>query len=146
MTNAVFLSDNQGIPLAMFEPQAGNHADLYEIDEMIDEIVGQLLDAYIVVDGLSATLTQALTKRNSDAHSSSTASFPMYVPIQETEVNRRRIGCTTRRCIRRDGKPSGQTHGWMVSKQFLTDSTQPYPAGRDGTSSHLSLFSLKIHK
>lgn len=55
-TNALFLSDNQGIPLAMSEPQAGNHADLYETDERIDEIAGQLLDANIAVDGLFCDL------------------------------------------------------------------------------------------
>ena len=55
-TNALFFSDNQGIPLAMSEPQAGNHADLYEIDERIDEIVDQLLDAGIAVDGLFCDL------------------------------------------------------------------------------------------
>lgn len=55
-TNALFLSDNQGIPLAMSEPQAGNHADLYEIDERIDEIVSQMLDAEIAVDGLFCDL------------------------------------------------------------------------------------------
>lgn len=39
-------SDNQGIPLAMAEPQAGNHADLHEIEDRIDEIVsrGKLAD------------------------------------------------------------------------------------------------------
>ena len=55
-TNALFLSDNQGIPLAMSEPQAGNHADLYEIEERIDEIVGQLSEASIAVDGLFCDL------------------------------------------------------------------------------------------
>lgn len=52
----LFLSDNQGIPLAMSEPQAGNHADLYEIDKRIDEIVSQMLDADIAVDGLFCDL------------------------------------------------------------------------------------------
>ena len=55
-TNALFFSDNQGIPLAMSEPQSGNHADLYEIEERIDEIVCQLLDAEIAVDGLFCDL------------------------------------------------------------------------------------------
>ena len=31
-----FLSDNQEIPIAMAEPQAGNHADLFEIEDRID--------------------------------------------------------------------------------------------------------------
>ena len=55
-TNALFLSDNQGIPLAMAEPQAGNHADLFEIEDRIDEIVCQLSAAGISVDGLFCNL------------------------------------------------------------------------------------------
>lgn len=31
-TNALYLSDRQGIPLAMSEPMAGNHNDLYNIE------------------------------------------------------------------------------------------------------------------
>lgn len=55
-TNALFFSDNQGIPLAMAEPQAGNHADLHEIEDRIDEIVSQLSAAEISVDGLFCDL------------------------------------------------------------------------------------------
>ena len=55
-TNALYLSDIQGIPLAMAEPQAGNHADLFEIEARIDEIVSQLSAADIAVDGLFCEL------------------------------------------------------------------------------------------
>lgn len=55
-TNALFLSDNQGVPLAMSEPQSGNHADLYEIDKRIDELVDQLNEADISVNGLFCDL------------------------------------------------------------------------------------------
>ena len=55
-TNALFLTDNQGIPLAMAEPQAGNHADLFEIEDRLDEIVCQLSAADIAVDGLLCDL------------------------------------------------------------------------------------------
>ncbi len=55
-TNALFLTDNQGLPLAMSEPQSGNHADLYEIEDRINEIVGQLADADIQADGLFCDL------------------------------------------------------------------------------------------
>lgn len=30
-TNALYFSDGRGLPLAMSEPQKGNHAGLYEI-------------------------------------------------------------------------------------------------------------------
>ena len=55
-TNALFFTDNQGIPLAMSEPQSGNHADLYDIENRIDEIVGQLKASDIPVDGLFCDL------------------------------------------------------------------------------------------
>lgn len=54
--NAIFLKDNQGIPLAMSEPQGSNHADLYEIEDRIGELVEQLSNADIAVDGLFCNL------------------------------------------------------------------------------------------
>ncbi|MBD5355860.1 MAG: transposase [Bacteroides sp.] len=55
-TNALFLSDNQGIPLAISESQPGNHADLYEIGQRIGELVGQLANAGIAVDRVFCNL------------------------------------------------------------------------------------------
>lgn len=55
-TNALYLTDNQGVPLAMAEPQAGNHADLYEIKDRVNELVTQLSDADISTDGLFCDL------------------------------------------------------------------------------------------
>lgn len=55
-TNALFFTDNQGIPLTMSEPQSDNHADLYNIEKRIDEIVGQLKASDIPVDGLFCDL------------------------------------------------------------------------------------------
>ena len=40
----------------MAEPQAGNHADLFEIEERTGEIVSQLSVADIAVDGLFCNL------------------------------------------------------------------------------------------
>lgn len=55
-TNAIFLTDNQGIPLGMSEPQAGNHSDLYQIETRIEELVQQVTEASISVDGLFCDL------------------------------------------------------------------------------------------
>lgn len=55
-TNSLYLSDNQGIPLAMSEPVSGNHSDLYQIDEHIDEMMVQLFNADIPSDGLFCNL------------------------------------------------------------------------------------------
>ena len=55
-TNALYIGDRNGLPLAMSEPQSGNHADLYEIESRIDEIATDLMDADIPLDGLFCNL------------------------------------------------------------------------------------------
>jgi hypothetical protein len=51
-TNALFVVDNQGIPLSMSTPQDGNHHDLYEINILFNELCGMLKEAGISLDGL----------------------------------------------------------------------------------------------
>lgn len=51
-SNAIFLSDRNGIPLAMSTPCAGNHNDLFNIEKSINEIVFTLNQANISVAGL----------------------------------------------------------------------------------------------
>ena len=51
-TNALFLTDKQGIPLAMSEPIAGNHNDLHQIEKYFNKILDTLTKAKIRIDGL----------------------------------------------------------------------------------------------
>ncbi len=56
-TNALFLSDSQGVMLAMSTPQEGQHRaanrhDLYQIKELFGEIFGLLKEANINLKGL----------------------------------------------------------------------------------------------
>lgn len=51
-TNALYLSDRQGLPLAMSEPVAGNHNDLYEIEAAASELLETLESAKIPTEGL----------------------------------------------------------------------------------------------
>lgn len=51
-TNALYLTDRQGLPIAMSEPISGNHNDLFEIEVHFEEITSTLEDAEIAVDGL----------------------------------------------------------------------------------------------
>jgi len=51
-TNAIFLTDKQGIPLAMSEPVSGNHNDLFEIRKCMTKIINDLKKSDISVDGL----------------------------------------------------------------------------------------------
>lgn len=47
-TNALYLTDRQGLPLAMSEPQKGNHA----VEARVDEMANQIQAAGINLDGL----------------------------------------------------------------------------------------------
>lgn len=51
-TNAIYLTDRQGIPLAISTPVAGNHNDLYDIEVQFEEITATWEAAQIPVDGL----------------------------------------------------------------------------------------------
>lgn len=51
-TNALYLTDRQGLPLAMSEPVAGNHNDLYDIETSVEEILQTLAQAQIPTQGL----------------------------------------------------------------------------------------------
>jgi transposase len=51
-TNALYLTDRQGLPLAMSEPVAGNHNDLYNIEVQFEVVTATLDKAGIPVEGL----------------------------------------------------------------------------------------------
>lgn len=51
-TNALYLSDRQGLPLAISNPVAGNHNDLYDIKVQFEVITATLEEASIAVQGL----------------------------------------------------------------------------------------------
>ena len=51
-TNALFVSDNQGVMLAMSTPQAGQHHDLFQIQTLFEEICLLLKQASIHLKGL----------------------------------------------------------------------------------------------
>ncbi len=47
----MFLTDRKGLPLAMSTPEAGNHHDLYDVDNKLKELFGGFEKASISVDG-----------------------------------------------------------------------------------------------
>jgi transposase len=51
-TNSLYLTDRQGLPLAVSNPVAGNHHDLYNIEDLPDELFQTLTRANIKLDGL----------------------------------------------------------------------------------------------
>ena len=51
-TNSLYFTDNLGLPIAISSPVSGNHHDLYEIEERLDELFTTLRKASINTDGL----------------------------------------------------------------------------------------------
>lgn len=51
-TNSLYLTDRQGLPLAMSEPISGNHNDLYDIEVQFEVVTATLEQADISVKGL----------------------------------------------------------------------------------------------
>ncbi len=51
-TNILLLTDRKGIVVACGKPIAGNHNDLYNIEAQITEMLSQLAESEIPVDGL----------------------------------------------------------------------------------------------
>ena len=51
-TNSLYLTDRQGLPLALSSPKAGNHHDLHEIKPALDEMFHLLERADIPLEGL----------------------------------------------------------------------------------------------
>lgn len=51
-TNALFLSDNNGLPLAIATPQSGNHHDLNDIQALFDELCQVLTEADVDLRGV----------------------------------------------------------------------------------------------
>ena len=51
-TNALFLADNQGLPLAVATPQAGNQHDTFELERVFAELCGLLEAAELRLEGL----------------------------------------------------------------------------------------------
>lgn len=51
-TNFLYLSDRQRLPLALSDPVADNHHDLYNIEDSSDDLFSTLTQADIKLEGL----------------------------------------------------------------------------------------------
>ncbi|WP_206106567.1 IS5 family transposase [Ilyomonas limi] len=51
-TNALFFSDNQGLPLAVATPQSGNHHDLHDVEQLFEELYHLLSEADVDLKGV----------------------------------------------------------------------------------------------
>ena len=63
-TNMLFLTDRQGIPLAVSDPVAGNHHDLYQIENSFKKICTRLRQAEIEPEGLVLNADAGFDSKN----------------------------------------------------------------------------------
>ena len=77
-TNALFLADNQGLPLAVATPQAGSHHDTFELERVFAELCDVLEAAELRLEGLFlnadkafdvSSLRQACVRRDIEVNS-----------------------------------------------------------------------------
>ena len=60
-TNAIYITDRQGIPLAISTPVAGSHNDLYNISEVVKEVFSQSL-IFLLMDYFSMLMRDSMQK------------------------------------------------------------------------------------
>ncbi len=63
-TNALHLTDRQGLPLAMSEPVAGNHNDLHDIEVQFEVVTATLEQADIPIEGLFLNADAGFDSKN----------------------------------------------------------------------------------
>jgi len=63
-TNALYLTDRQGLPLAMSEPISGNHNDLHNIEVQFEVVTATLEQAQIPVEGLFVNADAGFDAKN----------------------------------------------------------------------------------
>jgi len=63
-TNALYLTDRQGLPLAMSEPVSGNHNDLHDIEVQFEVVTATLEQADISVEGLFLNADAGFDSKN----------------------------------------------------------------------------------
>lgn len=51
-TNALYVSDRQGLPISITEPKSGKHHDVHEINRSLDQLFGMITNAGISIDDL----------------------------------------------------------------------------------------------
>ena len=124
-TNALFLTDKQGIPLAVSEPIDGNHNDLFEIEIFFTKMLMDLENAQISANGLFL---------NADAGFDGEALRKVCLSkdiIANIDFNKRNTKNTDNQplfwmiyYIKNDSLWREQTPGLMLSKLFWSDLKQ----------------------
>ena len=135
-TNAIYVTDRQGIPLAMSTPVSGSHNDLHNISQVLQDLFAGIKDSGLSVSGLflnaDAGFDSALFRRG--CHQQEV--FPN-VPSISVEVCGEMTSYLMSCFTRRDTALKGLMRGWTHTGACSTGSIPHKPVGRDGTISHL---------
>lgn len=109
-TNALYLTDRRGIPLAISEPVSGEHHDLYEIEKSMSGIFETLREAHINVDGLFLNADAGFDSKSFRKECKDRGIFPNVCFNKKTK-NMMTMILWMNFCIVRGIALKGQTHG-----------------------------------
>jgi transposase len=105
-TNRLFLSDNQGLMLAMACPQEGNHHDLYEIKALFEHLTQLLMEAGIDLKGIFLNADLGF-----DCQTLRMVCEQKQIPVT---VNRKIIYILMKNFTREGPSSSGRIPGWIA--------------------------------
>lgn len=123
-TNSLYLTDNQGLPIAISSTVSGNHHDLYEIEEQLNELFLSLRNANINTDGLFVNADAVFDSRKFRNKCSE------YGIIANTALNPRN-GTENEFVLFDDElyeqsiRLKEQMRGWIVTERYSIDLAQP---------------------
>jgi transposase len=127
-TNALYLSDIQGLPLAISSPVAGNHNDLYNIEVQFEVVTGTLEQANIPVDGLFLNADAGFDSKEFRLCCEKKEINEMFVSIKETEMQIE-MNILTNYFIMSDIKLKEPMLGWIILDYYSIDLIQQRQAG-----------------
>ncbi len=131
-TNSIFITDRQGIPIAMSDPKSGRHHDVHEIENSLDQIFGMMRNAGIPTDGLflNADLTATISEESARVWES----LPMWTSTTIPKMMRNTFW--TPNFSPSDIVSNERMHGWIPFDPFSTVSTKLLPVGKGGICWH----------
>ena len=95
-TNALYLTDRQGLPIAMSEPVSGNHNDLHDIEVQFEVVTTSLEEAEIPVEGLFLNADAGFDSANFRASCKEKKSMPIFASINVMEIQKMEMSTLTK--------------------------------------------------
>jgi len=135
-TNALFLTDRQGLPLAMSEPISGNHNDLFDIEVQFEVVTATLDRADIKTEGLFLNADAGFDSKDFAGPVQEGTSMPTYVSTSATAVWMTGTNILIGTFMTRGMPWNAPMHGSTVSGHCSIGSIRPLKAGKGSTTYH----------